>query len=130
MMPESTCRHSVLRRAVVFGSAAVLSGAGCTSNVQVGPAAIAGQRPDGTVEMRMVQAAYIGSGSAGRGTLYYRGWSHPFSVGGAGIGGCGVSQVEAHGDVFGLSDIAMFPGAYGQARYGYALGDNSAGQLW
>ncbi|WP_431268058.1 hypothetical protein [Dankookia sp. P2] len=76
------------------------------------------------------QAAYIGSGSEGRGTLYYRGRSYPFSIAGAGIGGIGVSTIDAHGEVYNLRDLAQFPGAYGQARYGFALGSASGGDLW
>jgi hypothetical protein len=39
------------------------------------------------VEMTQVQAAYLGSGNAGNGTLRYRGHTYPFSVGGLGVGG-------------------------------------------
>jgi hypothetical protein len=121
------------RRQVLFGAGsasalALLSG--CTSNVQVGPAAVAGQQPDATVEMRMVQAAYIGSANAGSGVLDYRGRRYPFNVGGAGIGGIGASEIEATGSVYNLRDVAQFAGAYGEARYGFALGQRSAGELW
>jgi len=102
----------------------------CTSDTRIGPEAIAGQRPSGTVEMEMLQAAYIGSGGGGRGVLHYRGRRYPFTVAGAGIGGIGVSTVEAHGEVYGLADVAQFAGAYAQARYGFALGRASAGELW
>jgi hypothetical protein len=121
------------RRTLLLALASGLGGAalaGCTSQVRVGPEAIAGQRPDGTVEMKMVQAAYIGSGGGGTGTLHFRGQNHPFTVGGAGIGGIGVSTLEAHGDVFNLRELSQFAGAYGAARYGFALGTQSAGELW
>jgi hypothetical protein len=29
-----------------------------------------------------------------------------------------------------LNDLASFPGEYGQARYGFAMGSESAGDLW
>lgn len=103
---------------------------GCTSDTRVGPEAIAGQTPSGTVEMEMVQAAYIGSGGGGRGTLHFRGRRYPFMVGGAGIGGIGVSSIEAHGEVYNLREAAQFAGAYAQARYGFAVGARSAGELW
>ncbi|PPQ27859.1 hypothetical protein [Rhodopila globiformis] len=38
--------------------------------------------------------------------------------------------MEAKGEVYKLADIAQFPGAYGQARYGFAFGTKSAGDLW
>ncbi len=104
--------------------------AACTGDVQVGPEAIRGKRPDGFVEMRMVQAAYIGSGNLGRGELRFHGRSHAFTVGGGGIGGIGASTVEAEGDVYDLRSLDRFPGAYAQARYGFAVGQASAGELW
>ena len=53
--------------------AALLLLAGCSTSVKLGPEAVAGLTPDGTVEMNEVQVAYIGSAGGGNGTLYYRG---------------------------------------------------------
>jgi hypothetical protein len=72
----------------------------------------------GYVEMTQVQAAYIGSGNAGTGTLRYGGHTYSFSVGGLGVGGIGVSKIEAKGEVYGLERLRDFPGAYVQGRYG------------
>jgi hypothetical protein len=80
--------------------------------------------------MQEVQAAYIGSGSAGTGTLFFRGVQYPFEVGGVGVGGVGLSTIEATGEVYNLRELAQFPGTYGQARYGFAIGTASAGDLW
>jgi len=107
-----------------------LCAAGCTGGVQVGPDAIKGKTPDAYVEMQQVQAAYIGSGSTGSGTLYFRGSQYPFQVGGLGVGGIGVSTIEAHGEAYSLEDLSDFPGTYAQARYGFALGTESGGDLW
>lgn len=128
-MPTDTIRRrDALRLGLpLLGLAAI---PGCVSDTRVGPQAVEGLTPSGTVEMEMVQAAYIGSGGGGRGVLHYRGRRYPFTVAGAGIGGIGVSTVQAHGDVFNLRELALFPGAYGQARYGFALGQASAGELW
>ncbi|WP_225766719.1 hypothetical protein [Inquilinus sp. Marseille-Q2685] len=82
------------------------------------------------MELHEVQAAYIGSGSGGSGTLFFRGRSHPFRVGGVGIGGIGLSTVEAHGEVYNLQSIERFPGTYAQGRYGFAIGTASGGDLW
>src|SRR5215831_778026 len=111
-------------------SACVLALAGCTERVALGPEAIKGQTPDGTIEMYEMQAAYIGSGSGGGGVLTFRGVVYPFDVGGVGVGGLGVSTIEATGEVYNLRDLRQFPGTYGQARYGFALGTASAGDLW
>ena len=127
-MTEPPCRRRLLTSAGPL--ALLMLAAGCQGNVQVGPDAIAGKRPDGTVEMQEVQAAYIASGSGGSGVLHYRGRRYPFDVGGAGIGGIGASTIDAHGEVYNLGNITQFPGTYGQARYGIALGMASAGDLW
>jgi hypothetical protein len=116
------------RRELLIGS--LVGMAGCSSSVQVGPAAVAGREPDGTVDMREVQVAYIGSAGGGSGTLYYRGRTYPFKVGGLGVGGIGVSSIDASGEVYNLPNLQSFPGAYGQARYGFAIGTASAGDLW
>jgi hypothetical protein len=101
--------------------------AACQSDT---PPEMAGRTPDGTVTMSMVQAAFMGSGTAGTGTLMFRGQSFPFTIAGGGVGGIGGSTIQAEGEVFGLQNVAQFPGAYGQARMGFALGTMSGGQLW
>jgi len=104
--------------------------AGCSSGVSVGPSAVAGLSPDGTIDMREVQVAYIGSGTGGSGTLFFRGRAYPFSVEGLGVGGIGASTIDATGEVYKLPSLAQFPGAYAEARYGFAVGSASAGDLW
>jgi hypothetical protein len=118
------------RRALAFAAfGAAVSLAACSGG-NVGPDAVAGQTPSGTIELSAFQAAYIGSGSGGSGTLFFRGRSYPFSIGGAGIGGIGASTIEGYGEVYNLRDVAMFPGAYAQGRYGFAIGNRSGGDLW
>lgn len=114
----------------LFGVAGGMLAGACTSQVALGPEAVAGKTPDGTIEMREVQVAYLGSGSSGGGTLYYRGRSYPFNISGLGIGGIGASTIDATGEVYNLPDVGRFPGTYGQARYGFALGTMSGGDLW
>lgn len=89
-----------------------------------------GQPASGTVEMKQVQVAYIGSGGGGEGVLTFRGRQYPFTVAGLGVGGIGVSTIDATGDVYNLSNVSQFPGAYGQGRYGAVLGTSSVGDLW
>ncbi len=103
--------------------------AGC-SNSATGPKTVNGVPPDGTLVMHQVQAAFIGSGSGGYGTLYFNGVAYPFNVGGAGIGGIGASTIDATGEVYGLKNISQFPGSYVQGRYGFAFGTASRGDLW
>ena len=82
------------------------------------------------MSMHEVQAAYIGSAGGGSGTLFYRGSAYPFTIGGLGISGIGVSKLNATGDVYKMPSVTRFPGAYAQGRYGFALGNRSGGDLW
>jgi len=84
----------------------------------------------GTVTIEQVQIAFIGSGNLGGGTLIAGGQKYSFSVGGLGVGGIGLSKMEAYGTVYNLKSIADFSGAYLQARYGLAIGSLSTGELW
>ena len=102
----------------------------CSSSAKIGPQAVAGLPVDGTVDMHQVQAAFIGSGGGGNGTLYYEGRAYRFDVGGFGIGGIGASTIDATGEVYKINNISQFPGAYAQGRYGYVFGTKSAGDLW
>jgi hypothetical protein len=102
----------------------------CSTSVKVGPQAIAGLTPDGTVDMQEVQVAYLASGGGGHGTLFYQGSAYPFSIGGLGVGGIGASTISASGEVYKLNSLAQFPGAYAEGRYGFALGNRSGGDLW
>ncbi len=121
-----------LRPGVLAGLAlaGLLALVGCTASVQLGPQTVAGLTPSGTVNMDQVQVAYIGSAGGGSGTLYYQGAAYPFSIGGLGVGGIGASTISAEGEVYKLGNLANFPGTYGQARYGFAVGTLSGGDLW
>src|SRR6185312_9904626 len=91
---------------------------GC-NNAGVGPQSVAGMQPVGTVDMNEVQAAYLGSGSTGNGALFFNGQRYPFSVSGLGVGGMGLSTINAQGEVYGLKTVDAFPGTYAEARYGF-----------
>jgi hypothetical protein len=102
----------------------------CQSSVKVGPQAVAGLTPDGTVDMDQVQVAYLGNAGGGSGTLYYHGATYPFNIGGLGVGGIGASTVDAEGEVYKLRNVADFSGSYGQAQYGLVIGSASTGDMW
>jgi hypothetical protein len=87
-------------------------------------------QPSGSVTISQVQVAFIGSGTVGGGTLYYRGRSYPFKLGGLGIGGIGISRLEASGTVYNLRRLGDFNGVYGQARTGWAIGEHGKGEMW
>jgi hypothetical protein len=111
----------------LVGIAALLGLAACANQNAI---SLEGKPRSGYVRMTQVQAAYIGSGDAGGGVLYYQGGRYPFSVGGLGVGGIGISKIEAKGEVYGLQHLRDFAGAYAQGRYGFAVGNASAGDLW
>jgi hypothetical protein len=114
----------------LLGMSALALGSACSSSVKVGPEAVAGLTPDGTVDMEQVQVAYIGNAGGGSGTLYYHGNSYPFTVGGLGVGGIGASTVDAEGEVYKLRNLSQFAGSYAQASYGFVVGSTSSGDLW
>ena len=95
----------------------------------VGRSASADLVQSGTVTIEQVQIAFIGSGNLGGGKLMAGGRKYDFSIGGLGVGGIGVSRMTARGTVYNMANIADFPGAYLQARYGLAVGDLSTGEL-
>jgi len=89
-----------------------------------------GQPPSGLVEMEEVQVAYIGNAGGGEGTLTFQGQRYPFKIAGLGVGGIGISTVDAEGVVYRLSDLAQFPGAYVAGQYGAVAGTESVGDIW
>jgi hypothetical protein len=84
----------------------------------------------GTVDIDQVQVAFLFSGNLGSGRLSYKGSTYRFSVGGLGVGGIGLSKMEAVGEVYNMGKLGDFPGGYVQGRYGFAIGETSAGELW
>ena len=100
--------------------------------LQHGAAFAQSKRPQqsGTITIKQLQVAFMLSGNVGGGKLHYKGKTYPFSIGGLGVGGIGISKIEATGEVYDLKRLADFDGGYGQARTGIVLGDKSAGSLW
>lgn len=117
-----TFRIPTRRGLLVGGASLALAGREATAQQHL--------ERSGTVYMEQVQMAFIGSGGAGDGVLHWRGNSYRFSVGGLGVGGFGVSKMQASGEVYNLRELSHFPGAYGSARYGAAAGNQGGGELW
>ncbi len=105
--------------------ALLLSGLSLSASAQNAPL-----RPSGSVNIHQVQIAFIGSGTTGGGTLYFRGRAYPFKLGGLGIGGIGISTIDAVGTVYNLYRLEDFNGVYGQAQTGFAIGEQGKGQMW
>jgi hypothetical protein len=138
-------QRAIFGRAVVAALAlgALAACAGGPSEEQIGPPPgmettapapesapmLHGKAPSGFVDMREVQIAYLGSAGGGKGTLTFQGQTYPFDIAGLGGGGVGISTIDASGEVYNLTDLARFPGAYDEARYGAVIGDASTGEL-
>ncbi len=85
----------------------------------------------GTLDIDQTRVAFMISGNAGGGVLHYRGKDYPFSIGGLGVGGIGVSKLKASGQVYNMTDRATFAGVYSQLRSGITVADQGAGnKLW
>jgi hypothetical protein len=87
-------------------------------------------RPSGSVSIHQVQIAFIGSGTIGGGTLYFRSRAYSFKLGGLGIGGIGISTIDAVDTVYSLRRHEDFNGVYGQTRTGWAIGEQGKGRMW
>jgi hypothetical protein len=101
-----------------------------TAAPESAPPTLHGKAPSGFVDMREVEIAYLGEAGGGKGTLTFQGQTYPFEIAGLGGGGVGVSTIDATGEVYNLTDVAQFSGAYGEGRYGAVVGDASTGDLW
>ncbi len=87
-------------------------------------------QPSGTITISQTQVALLISGTLGGGKLTYKGKTYPFSIGGLGVGGIGISTMNATGTVYDLKSITDFAGLYGQARTGWAAGKEGEGKMW
>ena len=99
-----------------FAGITLLLIAGCASMTQA-----PSTTPSATVSIREWSAAYYGQAVAGKGTLYYNGGSHHFTISGGGLGGSGVQKVSATGKVFNLNNLSSFSGTYHGVSRGLTL---------
>jgi len=90
--------------------------AGCASMTQAPTTA-----PSATVRIREWSAAYYGSAAAGKGTLYYNGQRHHFTISGLGAGGMGAQKISATGKVYNLNNLSQFSGTYHGISRGLTL---------
>jgi hypothetical protein len=90
--------------------------AGCASMTQAPTT-----QPSGTVSIREWSAAYYAQAETGKGTLYYNGGRHHFSISGGGVGGSGAQKVSATGKVFNLNRLSDFSGTYHGISRGLTL---------
>jgi hypothetical protein len=99
-----------------FASITLILIAGCASMTQA-----PSTPPSATVRIREWSAAYYGSAATGKGTLYYNGRSHRFTISGAGVGGMGGQKISATGKVYNLNNLSDFSGTYRGVSRGLTL---------
>ena len=90
--------------------------AGCASTTQA-----PSTTPSATVSIREWSAAYYAQAETGKGTLYFNGQSHRFTISGGGLGGSGVQKTSATGKVFNLNRLSDFSGTYHGISRGLTL---------
>ena len=77
--------------------------------------------PSATVRIREWSAAYYAQAEAGKGTLYFHGGRHHFTISGGGVGGSGAQKVSATGQVYNLNRLSDFSGTYHGIARGLTL---------
>ena len=100
----------------VLASITLLLTAGCASMTQA-----PSTTPSATVSIREWSAAYYAQAETGKGTLYYQGGRHHFTISGAGVGGSGAQKVSATGKVYNLNKLSDFPGTFHGISTGLTL---------
>jgi hypothetical protein len=87
------------------------------------------EKPSGKVSLTLGQAGFLIGASGGNGTLTFHGKTYAFELGGMGIGEFGGSKAVCDGDVYNLTKLEDFPGAYVQLKSGYT-GMGGKGSIW
>jgi len=100
----------------IFTGITVLLVAGCASTTTA-----PSTPPAATVRIQEWSAAYYGSAAAGKGTLYYNGQRHHFTISGLGVGGMGGQKESVTGKVYNLNNLSDFPGTYQGISQGLTL---------
>jgi hypothetical protein len=99
-----------------FTGITILLIAGCASMTQA-----PSTPPSATVRIQEWSAAYYGSAAAGKGSLYYNGRRHHFTISGLGAGGVGAQKISATGKVYNLNNLSDFSGTYRGISRGLTL---------
>src|ERR1700747_425827 len=99
-----------------FTGITILLIAGCASMTQA-----PSTPPSATVRIQEWSAAYYAQAESGKGTLYYNGGRHHFTISGGGVGGSGAPRGSAPGQVENLNRLSDFSGTYHGVSRGLTL---------
>ena len=83
--------------------------------------------PSGTLAITETQVGFLLTGDWGHGTLTFDGEKHMFHMGGAKIGGIGITKMKVDGTVYYLNKLSDFEGTYFKADIGLTLAVGKAG---
>src|SRR5262245_938945 len=91
------------------------------------PPAPANLKKAGTVDITEYEVGILAVDNVwGHGTVTALGATKGFKLGGMGVGGAGGAKISATGNVYNLTDMNLFPGAYTQVSAGATAGKESA----
>lgn len=85
--------------------------------------------PSGKVTLTMGQGGFLVSASGGHGKLVFQNRTYAFELGGIGFGEFGGSKATCVGEVYNLTRVEDFSGAYVQLKSGYT-GTEGKGRIW
>jgi hypothetical protein len=87
------------------------------------------KKPVGSVAIEEEQFGLLLGGSAGSGTLTFKGKKYPFKLQGLSVGlNVGASKMSAAGHVYDMKKVSDFPGTYTKLDASIALGGGVGGQ--
>jgi len=106
------------RLRAAFFALAALAGLGLTS-----AAPTSAYADSGSIEFKVIKGGWVIGGSAGSGTLFFRGQAYPISIGGISYGIVfGGSETWFRGTVSNINRPSDVAGVYGAAGAGGAIG--------
>jgi len=120
-------RSQAFATAIALMSLLTLAGCEIPPSGVPSAADIRGVRPSGRVTM--TQFFLSGSG-VGSGNLSFRGRTYPFTLIGSLNGVGALATTQASGEVYKLSDVSQFSGAWIQGNGSLAVSTLANGELW
>jgi hypothetical protein len=84
----------------------------------------------GTVQLNKAPPNDVPPGGGGTGTLFFHGTLYRFAIGGLGVEGSAVANMQTSGEVDNLQNIALFPGTYRRAPSASVISGQTGGGLW
>ncbi len=84
-------------------------------------------KPSATLTLDEDEVGFILTGDWGHGKLDYDGKKYKFKMGGAKLGGMGITRMKVTGEVYNLKDVQDFAGVYFKAEAGITVAEGEQG---